>query len=55
MTVKEAEKVLKDVGITLKLNVENEKEVDKKNTIVKDQTPKSGIITKKNGMVMCEI
>ncbi len=55
MTVKEAEKLLKESGITLKLNVENEKEVDKKNTVIKDQTPKSGIITKKNGMVMCDI
>lgn len=55
MTVKDAEKVLKEAGIILKLNVENEKEVDKKNTIIKDQTPKSGIITKKNGMIMCDI
>ena len=49
-TIKEAESILKESG--LELEIENApEELDKENTIVKEQTPKSGIIVNQNSKV----
>ena len=46
MSVTEAEKVIKELG--LELNIENDsEELDKDNTIVSEQLPKEGVIVNK--------
>lgn len=54
MTVKDAKKVLQDIGLDLKINNEPEG-YDKAKTIIVNQTPKEGIIQDKGGYIMCEI
>ncbi len=55
MSVKDANKALEDLGLVLKLDVENEKAIDKKNTYIKEQIPKQGIMQESGGEVMCKI
>ncbi len=55
MTIKDAKKVLEEVGLVLKLNVESEEGIDKTKITIKNQTPKQGIKAEKGGNVMCEI
>ena len=55
MTIKEAKKTLEDIGLILKLNVENEEGIDKDNTEIVEQIPKQGITTEKGGEIMCDI
>lgn len=46
LSIKEAEKVLKDVGLELSIDGitdENMETIDKENTIIKEQTPTEGI------------
>ena len=50
LSIKEAEKVVKELG--LELNVENDsEEIDKENTVVTEQTPKEGITVNKGSKV----
>lgn len=52
-SLREAEKILKDVG--LEISIENEtEELDMENTFVKEQTPKSGINVKNGSKVYVE-
>ena len=49
-SIKEAEKILKESG--LELTIENEpEELDKENTFVQEQTPKSGIIVNEGSKI----
>lgn len=50
LSIKEAEKVVKELG--LELNIENEAEdIDKENTIIITQMPKEGVIVNKNSKI----
>lgn len=49
-SIQEAEKILKESGLIVVVENETE-ELDKENTIVKEQTPKSGIIVNQNSKV----
>ena len=50
MSIKEAEKILKDNGLVM--NMENKsEEMDKENTMVNEQTPKAGIVVNKGSSV----
>ena len=50
LSIKETEKIVKELG--LELNTENDsEELDKENTIVKEQTPKEGITVNKGSKV----
>lgn len=50
ITIKEAEKIIKDIG--LEINIENDnEELDKENILVKEQTPKEGIVINKGTKV----
>lgn len=50
MTIKEAEKMLKELG--LEISIENDNEIlDKENVIIKEQTPKEGITINKGTKV----
>ena len=54
LSIKEAEKILKEVGLELSvegLTEENEETLDKENTIVKEQTPQAGIIVYKGNTI----
>lgn len=49
-TIQEAEKILKESG--LEITIENQsEEIDKENIIIKEQTPKAGIIANKGSGV----
>ena len=50
MSIKEAEKVLKEKGLILSMECESE-EIDKENTCVNEQTPKAGIVVNKGSQV----
>ena len=50
-SLKEAEKILKENGLTLNLENQNLDEIDKENTIVNEQTPKAGIVVNKGSNV----
>lgn len=50
MSIKEAEKVLKESGLALSIEGESEK-IDKENTFVNEQTPKAGIVVNKGSQV----
>ena len=50
-SLKEAEKILKETGLTLNLENQNLDEIDKENTIVNEQTPKAGIVVNKGSNV----
>ena len=49
LSIKEAEKVLKELA--LEINLEEE-EIDKENTIIKEQIPKEGIKVNKGGKII---
>ena len=50
LTIKEAEKIVKELGIEIKID---EKGIDKANTIIKEQIPKQGIeISKKSKIII---
>ncbi len=51
-TVEEAEKILKGVGLEMDLNT---KEINKKETIIKEQLPKAGIKIYKNTKIVVSI
>ena len=54
LSVKEAEKILKDAGLELSIEgitEENKKTIDKENTIIKDQTPTEGIKINKGNKI----
>lgn len=51
-SISDAEKVLKDTGLLM--NIEETEGLDKKNTIVKSQTPSSGIVVKSGSNVYLE-
>lgn len=48
--INEATKILKEIGLELQIDNEQE-EIDKENTIVKEQTPKSGIKVNKGNTI----
>ena len=50
MSIKEAEKVLKENGLTLNIEGDSE-EMDKENTFVNEQTPNAGIVVNKGSQV----
>lgn len=50
MSIKEAEKVLKENGLTLSMEGDSE-EIDKENTFVNEQTPNAGIVVNKGSQV----
>ena len=50
MSIKEAEKVLKEKGLTLSMEGDSE-EMDKENTFVNEQTPNAGIVVNKGSQV----
>lgn len=47
--------MLEDVGLTLKLNVEDETGIDKSVTKITDQIPKKGISIEQGTNIICEI
>ena len=49
-TISEAAKILKEIGLELQINNEQEG-IDKENTIIKEQTPKVGIKVNKGSKV----
>ena len=54
MSIKEAEKILKDVGLELSvegITEENKETLDKENTIIKEQTPSEGIKINKGNKI----
>ncbi len=55
MTVNDAKNILSEAGFNLKLNIEDEKNIDKKNTIITNQFPKHGIKLEKGSNIMCDI
>ncbi len=53
INVKEAEKILKDLGLQMKINVEEG--VDLSEMIITNQTPKEGITINSGTTIYCEI
>jgi len=53
--VKEAKKVLKDVGLEIETNIEITKEMKEEELIIKEQLPKPGIKVKKGSKISVEI
>lgn len=54
MSIKEAEKILKDTGLELSIEgitEENKETLDKENTIIKEQTPTEGIKINKGNKI----
>lgn len=54
LSIKEAEKILKDVGLELSvegITEENKETLDKENTIIKEQTPTEGIKVNKGNKI----
>jgi len=54
LNITEATKALKEIGLQININNEPE-ELDKENTIVKTQTPNSGIKVNKNSNIFVDI
>lgn len=52
-TIKEAEKILKESGLEISIK-NNEENIDKENTIIKNQTPKAGIIVNQGNNIYIE-
>lgn len=52
-TIKEAEKILKESGLEISIK-NNEEDIDKENTIIKNQTPKAGIIVNQGNNIYVE-
>ena len=58
LSIKEAEKILKDAGLELSfegITEENEETLDKENAIVKEQTPTEGITINKGNKIFVKI
>ncbi len=53
LSIKDAEKLAKENG--LELQIEVTEEVDKENSIIKDQTPKAGISIKKGSKIYVQV
>ena len=53
LSIKDAEKLAKENG--LDLQIEETEEVDKENSIIKDQTPKAGISIKKGSKIYVQV
>lgn len=54
LSIKEAEKILKDAGLELsveRITEENKETLDKENTIIKEQTPTEGIKINKGNKI----
>ena len=50
MSIKDAEKTVKEIG--LEISIENDtEELDKENTIIVEQTPKEGIVVNKGNKI----
>ena len=57
VSIKEAEKILKEIGLELSIEgikEENEKTLDKENTIIKKQIPTEGIKINKGNKIFIE-
>ncbi len=54
MSVKDAKKLLQEIGLDIKINDEPEN-YDKSKAIITEQTPKEGISQDKGGYIVCEI
>lgn len=55
LSIKEAEKVLKEAGLELSIEgitEENKETIDKENTIIKEQTPNEGIKVNKGNKIL---
>lgn len=52
-TIKEAEKILKESGLEISIK-NNEENIDKENTIIKNQIPKAGIIVNQGNNIYIE-
>lgn len=52
-TIKEAEKILKESGLEISIK-NNEENLDKENTIIKNQIPKAGIIVNQGNNIYIE-
>ena len=58
LSIKEAEKILKDAGLELSIEgitEENKETIDKENTIIKEQTPTEGIKINKGNKIFVKI
>lgn len=56
LSIKEAKKQLKDIGLELQINKKDESvEIDEDKTSIKEQTPKPGISINYGSTVICEI
>ena len=55
MTLKEARKSLKEVGLEINLKVELDKEAKEEEIIIKEQLPKTGIKVKEGSKITVEI
>ena len=55
MSVKEAKSILKENGLEIELNVNEENEMDEEQTIVVEQTPKPGIMVQSGSNVFCDV
>lgn len=55
MNIKEAKKILKEGSLELQLDIEEQDEIKEEETIIKEQTPKPGIMVKSGSNVFCDI
>ena len=58
LSIKEAEKLLKDVGLELNIEgitEENKETLDKENTSIKEQTPTEGVKVNKGNKIFVKI
>lgn len=53
MTVKDAQKLLKDLGLEMTVNIEQG--VDTSQVIITNQTPKEGITINSGTIIYCEV
>ncbi len=53
--LKEATKILKEVGLEIETNIEITEEINKEETIIKEQIPKPGIKVNKGSKIRVEI
>ena len=56
MSIKDAKKQLKDIGLELEIkNKDESQEIKESETIIIEQTPKPGIIINSGNKIICEI
>lgn len=55
LTVEEAEKIVKELGLSFQIQNGEEKEMNKKETVIKEQVPKPGISIESRGTIYVEI